>query len=109
MKQKMQRFEIILSDAAKSKWSFQRLITELNARARTSFHHQGNLRQFLPNEVLALPRVHMPHGHEEEGSALYKELRSRITGDFAGVFIDQERVHHPIQVAVQHAIHVADG
>src|ERR1700678_3700842 len=37
------------------------------------------------------------------------EIVFSIARDFARVLINQERVHQPIHVAIQHTIHVADG
>src|ERR1700722_9224167 len=42
-------------------------------------------------------------------SPLVRQILFSVARDFARVFINQERVHHPIQVAVQYAIHIADG
>src|SRR5580692_10170991 len=42
-------------------------------------------------------------------SSLFRQILFSVARDFAGVFIDQERVHHPIQVTVQYTVHVADG
>ncbi len=52
-------------------------------------------------------RIRAPARLISDGSL--RQILFSIACDLAGVFANQERVHQPIQIAVQHAIHVADG